>query len=114
MKTPEQNEENMKEPLADVIGRYIIKHPLFVIFKPRLKFYRKEKSGKVTGEISWMGLKKKLKLAKHKDHHWVFQFQVDIITIDVIINFINIDTFEGFIDTPVGHFMFTGRKVVKS
>ena len=57
------------------------------------------KEGNVEGEIRWLGLKKMLKLDKHKEHHWVFQFQLDIVTIEMVINFITIDSFEGFMDT---------------
>lgn len=112
MKQEGYKEESVKEPQVDVTGRYILKHPLFVINKPRLRLYRKEENGKVEGEICWLGFKKKLILDKHKEHHWVFQCHVDIVTIDVVIKFITIDAFEGFMDTPVGDISFTGKKVV--
>lgn len=114
MKQSGHKEERVKDPQADVIGRYILKHPMFVINKPRLRLYRNEKNGKIEGEICWLGFKKKLRLDKHTKNHWVFQFDLDIVTIDVIIKFITIEAFEGFIDTPVGHFRFTGKKVASS
>ena len=112
MKQAGPKEENVKESQVDVAGRYILNQPLFMINKPRLMLYSKE--GNVEGEIRWLGLKKMLKLDKHKEHHWVFQFQLDIVTIEMVINFITIDSFEGFMDTPIGHFRFTGKKVASS
>lgn len=114
MKQVGYKEGNVKELQADVTGCYIIKHPLFVINRPRLVLYRKDDNGKVEGEIRWLGFKKKLKLDKHKENYLVFQFQVDIITIEVVIKFNQLETFEGFMDTPVGDFRFTGKKVVSS
>ena len=112
MKQAGRKEENVNESQVDVAGRYILNHPLFMINKPRLMLYSKE--GNVEGEIRWLGLKKMLKLDKHKEHHWVFQFRLDIVTIEMVINFITIDSFEGFMDTPIGHFRFTGKKVASS
>lgn len=113
MKQVGHKEESIKSQ-ADMIGRYMIKHPIFMIRKPRLRIYRNEDNGKVEAEIFWIGFKKQLHLNKHKERHWVFQFNVDIFTIDVVINFITIEEFEGFIDTPVGDFRFTGKKVSSS
>lgn len=111
MKETLYKEENIKQPQADVTGSYIIKHPLFVLRKPRLLLYRKVENGEVEGEISLLGFKKKLRLAKHKRHEWVFQCDVDIITVDVVIKFYTEEVFEGFLDTPVGHVRFIGKKV---
>jgi len=57
------------------------------------------------------GLKKKLRFVKHKEKEWIFQYDVNIVTIDVVIKFSTESAFEGFVDTPVGHIRFTGKKV---
>jgi len=48
---------------------------------------------------------------KHKEKEWIFQYDVSIVTIDVVIKFSTENTFKGFVDTPVGHIRFTGKKV---
>jgi hypothetical protein len=107
-------EENFKKFQTDVTGRYILKNSLLAFIKPRLLLYRKEENEKVEGELCLLGFRKKLRLAKHKEQEWIFQCNVDIVTVDVVLRFSTEEAFEGFVDTPVGHMKFTGKKVIQS
>jgi len=104
-------EKSVKKHQSDMTGRYILHHPLFAFIKPKLYLYRKEGKGKIEGEICLLGLKRKLRLVKHKEKEWIFQYDVSIVTIDVVIKFSTENAFKGFVDTPVGHIRFTGKKV---
>ena len=112
MKEIADKEEYVKKFQTDVTGSYIIKNTLLTIIKPRLLLYRNEENEKVEGELLLLGFRKKLRLAKHKEQEWIFQCDVDIVTIDVVLRFTAEDAFEGFVDTPIGHMRFAGRKVV--
>jgi hypothetical protein len=108
------NEKNVKKVQTDVTGCYVIKSSLLTIIKPRLLLYRKEENEKVEGEFLLLGFRKKLRLAKHKEQEWIFHCDVDIITIDVVLRFTTQEGFKGFVDTPIGHVKFTGKKVFHS
>lgn len=103
--------ETAKKHRSEITGHYILYNPIFVFVKPRLFLYRKEGKGKVEGEICLLGLKKKLRLVKHKEKEWIFQSEVNMVTVDIVMKFITADSLEGFLDTPVGHILFAGKKV---
>jgi hypothetical protein len=48
---------------------------------------------------------------KHKEKEWIFQSEVNMVTVDIVMKFITADSLEGFLDTPVGHILFAGKKV---
>ena len=103
--------ETAKKHQSDITGHFILYNPIFVFVKPRLFLYRKEGKGKVEGEICLPGFKRKLRFVKHKEKEWIFQLDVNIVTVDIVMKFITADAIEGFLDTPVGHIKFAGKKV---
>lgn len=92
-------------------GVYHIRHPLFLLVKPRLTLKYNNKMTKVKGSLRWLNFRQKLKLIKMRDNKLLFIFLVDILTIDLVLNFYRPDAFEGFVDLPIGMIPFTGRLV---
>lgn len=91
------------------LGTYRLRHPFFLLYKPRLVLKRGKKSKKLHGTLKWLGFTRKLRLVKEKETELVFETTIDIILIDVVIHFYNTTALEGFIDTPIGHLRFTGK-----
>jgi len=92
-------------------GIYVIRHPLFLILKPRLTLKYNRKKTKLKGSLSWFRYKRKLKLIKMKGNELLFVFLVDMITLDLVVKFYKADAFEGFVDLPIGMIPFTGRLI---
>ncbi len=57
----------------------------------------------------FLGRRQKLQLIKFRDDWMVFQFDIDIVKVDMVIQFYRRDAFDAFFDTPIGHIRFTGR-----
>ncbi len=89
-------------------GIYIIKHPLLLFFRPRLVLKYNRKGTKIKGEIRWFKKAIKLKVIKAKKDQIIFTFKVDILEMDMVINFTNRYGFIGFFDTPIGHVNVSG------
>lgn len=97
------------KPIQISEGLYNIRHPLFLLYKPKLTLIYNKKKTKLKGSLKWLRYKKKLKLIKARDNELLFIFNVDIISIDMVLKFYKSDAFEGFLDLPIGMIPFTGR-----
>jgi len=89
------------------IGTYVLKHPALFLFRPKLKLVLSKK-GKIRARLYWLWMKRKLKTVKQTDEYLLVTFKVEFIQIELVCRFYKEDGFEGFIDTPIGHFHLSG------
>jgi hypothetical protein len=89
-------------------GKYKIKFPWVMLFKPKLFLYAGKKNGKLKGRFCILRFQKKLNLIKEKQDELLLQMKVDFMIIDVILQFNSEGFFKGFLDTPIGNFHFSG------
>ena len=89
-------------------GVYVMKHPLFMLVRPKLTLKYNKKQTRLNGSIALWGNARKMKLVEVYNHHLVYEFNIDIFPIDMVIHFYTRYGFEGFFDTPLGHIRFTG------
>jgi hypothetical protein len=92
-------------------GKYKIKFPLLILFRPRLFLYTGKKSGKLKGRFSMLRFQKKLSLVKEKQDELLLQMKVDFFIIDIVLRFDEKGVIKGFLDTPIGNFHFSGIRV---
>lgn len=105
--TEKQIQHHSERPFLE--GIYTIRHPLAVLAKATLHIKYNKKGNKVKGEIHCFRRVEVLHVIKFREEHLVFKLRIDIIDIDLVIDFYKRDAFKGFFDTPIGHFYFTGR-----
>lgn len=79
-----------------------------MLLRPRLVIKYNRKGTKIRGELRWLKKSIRLKVIKLKEKQIIFTFKVDILEMDMVINFVNRYQFKGFIDTPIGHMNFSG------
>jgi len=89
-------------------GIYGIKHPLLIFLKPRLILKFNTKGTKVKGELKWLRKRMKMRTIKYRDKHLLFSFKIDIVEFEMVVDFVDRYSFEGFLDTPIGHVKFSG------
>lgn len=92
-------------------GTYLIKHFLVYFLRPKLILFYRSKSKKLEGYIKFIRWQKRIKVVKVKSTELLLKMHIDILEIEIIINFKNKKTFEGFLDTPIGNFHFSGVRL---
>lgn len=92
-------------------GRYIIKHPLLYLFRPKLILYTGKKSGKLKGKFKVFNIEKKLDVIKVKKDELLLQTTVSFMQIDILIFLYEEGHIKGFLDTPIGNINFRGVRM---
>lgn len=99
--------------ISDRCGTYILKHPLWLIARPRLHITKEADKKRHTGELRLPYKRVQLHLIKQSQDLLFFQFYIDIFPIDMVLHFYRENALKGFIDTPLGHFNFSGQKITR-
>lgn len=92
-------------------GTYLLKNPILFFFRPKVTISISKKKQRIKGrlKLGWSNYPLK-HLKSVKDCHY-FNFSVDIIHITLVINEFDVDHFDGFFDTPIGHFKVEGKRL---
>ncbi len=91
------------------MGKYSIQHPLFFIAKPHLLFIKTDSEAKIDGVLLWLGRKIPLQLVHEKKDELIFLLPIKTVPVELVLHF-DKHCFQGFLDTPIGHYRFLGRK----
>lgn len=92
-------------------GTYRIKHFLGCFIRPKLILFYRSEAKKLKGYVKFIRWQKKIKVVKVKPTELLLKMDIDILEIEIIINFKNRKTFKGFLDTPIGNFHFSGVRL---
>ena len=90
-------------------GIYKISHHHLPVVGVRMILVADEKGKICRGEIRLLGKSREMRLVESQTMRLVFVVAIDIITIDVVLITMKDDAFIGIVDTPIGHFHFSGR-----
>lgn len=90
-------------------GIYMIKHPFFFLLHPKLYLRINHKKNKVKAKLRFLGREKPLTCIKISEQELIFNFYIDIVSVDMVIQFYKTDAFHGFFDLPIGQITITGK-----
>jgi hypothetical protein len=87
--------------------------PFFIGLKPRL-WIRQETKKKYAAELQWLKRSWQLETVSIEAAHLIFQWHVDIVHVEIDLQFHDEQTFSGVVDFPVGHFRIRGTLLKKA